>query len=395
MERDLSFKKLIKMFILNIWIMILGGCICAVGLISVSSISENYTLVKKVYLVYDMEKPEEEDLTVRKNNYFDAYQNLYRSNFSWTSDKFSEEEKERVSNVSVEVSSCMYTITVTLPDGDNLEEDKTIFDELIQESEIWMKEKFHDDSLSVEVLSDETSVSQNGTSTIVKGALGFIVGTVLVAILLFTIFVLDKKIRKSDDIKYYLGLDCLSVVSEKKGIDDIREYVMLSDGTIVGITGVEKHSSKTKIAQMLYDKLSAVGQKVLYLSIEPNEEPKLHSGALNLQDALGKGDNTAQVIYIKDWSQVEKLVYSCEFEKMLDSYRTQYDCVIVNIVSMDENSIAKKVCSMCDSNILVFAKDDVNGETASESVSQLAKLEVKLAGAVLSKIDAKRRIIRF
>lgn len=395
MERDLNFKKLIKMLVLNVWLMILGGCICAAGLIFFSSVSQNYTMVKKVYLVYDMKKPEDENLTVRKNNYFDAYQNLYRSNFTWTSDEFTEEEKDRIGDISVEVSSCMYTITVILPDGENLEDDKAIFDELVEESEIWMKEKFNDDSLFVEVLSDETVVSQNGTRSIVKAVLGFVVGAVLVAILLFVIFILDRKIRTVDDVNYYLEKECLSVVEKDRGISDLREYVLLSGAKVWGITGISKHLSKTKIAQDLFEKLRAVGKNVLYLAIEQCDEKANMVGAVDLNDALEKDLSNVQKIYLSDWSQVEQVVYSNEFENKLQVLGNQYDCVIVDVVALDENSISKKVCSMCDENLLVVADGEINGEYAANCVQQLSKLNVELAGIVLSKLDIRKRIVRF
>lgn len=395
MERDLNFKKLIKMLVLNMGLMILGGCICAAGLIFFSSVSQNYTMVKKVYLVYDMEKPAEEDLTVRKNNYFDAYQNLYRSKFSWTSDDFSEEEKSRFSHVSVEVSSCMYTLTVTLPDGDNLERDEASFDKLVQESELWMKEKFMDDSLSVEVLSEETIVNQIGTSTVVKAILGFIVGAILVAIALFIVFVTDRKIRTNDDVKYYMGIDCLSVIDGKNSIDNLREFVLLSDAQIWGITGIKQHPSKTMIAQTLFERLGAAGINTLYLSFEPYVDNNNITDEVELSKIVPEDLKDVQKIRISDCSQVEKLVYSNAFEEKLKMLGERYERIIVDAVALDENSISKKVCSLCDETLLVVADGEVNGEETADYVSQLSKLKVKVTGVVLSKINIKRKIIRF
>ena len=395
MERDLNFKKLVKMLIRNLSLMILGGIVCATGLVFFSTVSQDYKMVKKVYLVFDMQKPEEEDLTVRKNSYFDAYQNLYKSNLSWTSEELSQEEKSRVGSVSVEVANSMYTITVTLPDGDSLENDEMIFDKLIQESENWMKEKYRDDSLSVEILSEETIVSQSGDDKMIKAVLGFVVGAVLVAGVLFVIFVSDKKIRTIDDVNYYLNKDCLGIVEKNAGINDLRECILLSESTVWGITGVKTHTSKTKIAQTLSEKMSAVGKKVLYISMEPKNKKELFTRAVELDEILEKELSDVQKICVSDWSKIEQIVYSSQFERFMQLAKSKYDCVIVDVVSLKEDSISKKIISLCDDNILGLPIGELDGEDVVECVDQLSKLNIKMAGVALSKMDAKRRIVRF
>ena len=129
---------------------------------------------------------------------------------------FSEEEQERLSNMSVEVVSSCYTVTLNVPDDGKIENDEELFDRYIKASEMWMQEKFADESLNAEVVSEDTVAVGSGSGYMMKMILGFMIGAILSAFVLFIWFVMDKKIRTEEDVTYYTDLECLGSVKRRK-----------------------------------------------------------------------------------------------------------------------------------------------------------------------------------
>ena len=72
MERDLSFRRLFKMYILNIWVIILAGVIVAGAMGIVLKGKSEASVTQSVYLVYDLDTEQKETLETKKNVYFDA-----------------------------------------------------------------------------------------------------------------------------------------------------------------------------------------------------------------------------------------------------------------------------------------------------------------------------------
>ena len=216
MERELNLKRLIKMYVLNLWVIILSGALLA-GVVGVFfKSSGTYTLTKQVYLVYDLQEEGDKNAEVRKNTYFDAYKALLQGSSLKNNAMFSEEEQERLSNMSVEVVSSCYTVTLNVPDDGKIENDEELFDRYIKASEMWMQEKFADESLNAEVVSEDTVAVGSGSGYMMKMILGFMIGAILSAFVLFIWFVMDKKIRTEEDVTYYTDLECLGSVKRRK-----------------------------------------------------------------------------------------------------------------------------------------------------------------------------------
>lgn len=212
MERDLNFRRLFKMYFLNAWVVILIGIIVAIGAVSLLKETSEATITRTVYLVYDLESIEETDLEAKKNSYFDAYRALLTGNILAQSESFSDEEQAKLTGISVEVESSCYTITMQ---GENLgQTDGDILDKYINASEEWMREKYADDSIEAEIMQSSIA-TPSSRSMIVNAAIGFVVGIVLGILGLFIWFVADQKVRTEEDVAYYTGLKCLSVIKRR------------------------------------------------------------------------------------------------------------------------------------------------------------------------------------
>lgn len=214
MERDLNLKKLFKMYVLNSWVIILAGILVALGISAFIEGVNEVTFSKSVFLVYDLEGEESKMVEMKKNTYFDAYKGVLSGNVLNKSDVFSDEEKQKLQGISVAVESSCYTISMTVEDSGDRESDEKILEKYLDESEKWMQEQYKDSSIKVEVLK-ESMESNEGGNGVMKIALGFIVGAVLAVLGLFIWFVVDKKIRTEEDVKYYTGLECVTIVKRR------------------------------------------------------------------------------------------------------------------------------------------------------------------------------------
>lgn len=214
MERDLSLTKLVKMYLLNSWVIILVGMITAIGLTALKKENNEVTISNSAILVFDLEETEENNLTVKKTTYFDAYRSLLNGNILKESENFNENEKNRLNSINVSVEYSCYTITMRVPKDGNLENDQKILKKYISESEKWMQEHYCDDSISVDIVA-ENIVQEQDSDFIMLGAIGFVVGAVFVAMILFVWFVLDKKVRTEEDVVYYMDVECLGTLKRR------------------------------------------------------------------------------------------------------------------------------------------------------------------------------------
>lgn len=211
MERDLSFKRLFKMYILNIWVIILAGVIVSGAMAIVLKGKAEASVTQSVYLVYDLDAEQKETLETKRSVYFDAYKGLISGNVLLNSDEFSEEDKAILSGIKTEVESSCYTLTLSAQD---IKKDEELLNHYVKASEKWMQEKYKDNSISVETFKKISTSSEGGVS-IMKIALGFIAGAILAALGLFIWFVADKKIRTEEDVRYYTELECLTIVKRR------------------------------------------------------------------------------------------------------------------------------------------------------------------------------------
>ena len=216
MERDLNFKRLLKMYMRNLWLIILAGLVAAVGSRFFIKETNVNVLTKSVFLVYDLNDTPYGNLDGKKNAYFDAYKSLLNGNAVKQSEVFTEEETGRLASTSVVIESSCYTITLTVPNDGKIEQDQEILDKYIRETEKWMQEKYGDESIQVATLSESTTVGNVQSNKNMLMAIGFIVGAIIVAMCLFVWFVLDRKIRTEEDVVYYTGVECFGKIKRRK-----------------------------------------------------------------------------------------------------------------------------------------------------------------------------------
>lgn len=177
-------------------------------------------------------------------------------------------------------------------------------------------------------------------------------------------------------------------------IENLREIVLLSKDNVWGITSLSKKTGKTFVARQLVESLSKAGKKVVYLSFqkESGEETKnfLERELKNAENVTG----AVKSVVLKDAAHLEEIVYGEKFVQLVEEYGKNYDYVIMDMMSMEENSIAKKIASVCKNNFIVVSKDCEDGEEVGKMVRQLKTLNIRLAGVVLNEYHEKKKWLK-
>ncbi|GAB5615734.1 hypothetical protein JCM31739_05590 [Faecalimonas canis] len=177
-------------------------------------------------------------------------------------------------------------------------------------------------------------------------------------------------------------------------IENLREIVLLSEDKVWGITSLSKKTGKTFVARKLVESLSKAGKKVVYLSFkkESGEETKnfLEKELKNAESVSG----LVKSVVLKDMFHLEEIVYSEKFTQLVKEYQEDYDYIIMDMMSMEENSIAKRIASVCENNFIVVEKDCEDGAEVGKMVHQLKALNIRLAGVVLNEYHEKKKWLR-
>lgn len=186
--------------------------------------------------------------------------------------------------------------------------------------------------------------------------------------------------------------------SNNSDIENLREVILLSDAKVWGIVSEQKEVGKTYISQKIVACLRETGKKVLYLKVGDTEE-----SADSMEDEMRKITNNKarefekeknRVVVMSDLAQLEKNIYDKNFEKLLDSYKNNFDYVIVDMMSLEENSIAKKICRVCDNNLFVITKDAQDGMELQRVIRQLEDINVQIYGIVMNEYSKRKKWLK-
>ena len=79
---------------------------------------------------------------------------------------------------------------------------------------------------------------------------------------------------------------------------------------------------------------------------------------------------------------------------MIEQYKQEYNYIIIDMMSLEENSIAKRISFLCDNNFVVVSKDVEHGEEVGKAIQQLKNLDINLAGIVLNEYHEKKILLR-
>lgn len=181
------------------------------------------------------------------------------------------------------------------------------------------------------------------------------------------------------------------------GIENLRETVLLSDSKVWGIVSRKKGAGKTYIAKKLVEYLEKAGKKVLLLGFQGAEKEsvslekeieRISHGA----EESRKSDN--KKVFLTNCTQIDRVAYDENFEALIDLYKKDYDYIVMDIISLEESSVAKKLCSMCENNMFIISKNLENGPELHKAIQQLQDAGISISGIVINEYQKKRSFLR-
>lgn len=178
-------------------------------------------------------------------------------------------------------------------------------------------------------------------------------------------------------------------------IDNVRDTVMMSDAKVWGIMSEKKGTGKTFLTKLLCERLIELDKKVLCLTFGKVEADSLKEELSLLDKGEGEsGDTASKNVAMGDIEEIDKIIYSDRFEQLMQEYREKYDYVLVDMLSFEESTIAKKLGSLCEKNIFVVSQDVENGETVGKRIQSLKQAGVNVYGIVINEYRTKKILLR-
>lgn len=178
------------------------------------------------------------------------------------------------------------------------------------------------------------------------------------------------------------------------------------------ITGCEPGVGTTTIAINLATALAGAGWKTLL--IDADMRKRADDKRLNEQGKKGLSDflmqradlneiviptNIPNLRYVPSGSNdgnTISMVCSVKLQEMLDTYKRNYDYVIVDMPAMTAAIDASVMATQVDSTVLVTARGHASKSNIQSAVDQLDKVEANILGIIVNRVDRDeyKRVVR-
>jgi capsular exopolysaccharide synthesis family protein len=259
--------------------------------------------------------------------------------------------------------------------------------------------------------------SPNINRTLVMSLMtGFFLGIGLV----LGLDLLDQSLRTPEQVERFIGLDVLTVLPKhvdrvssigREALLALRTALMLAargEGChVVMVTSAVPGEGKTTVAVELAAVLAESGSRVLVIDADLRKS-RIHR-MIGVENTVGLtsvvlGENPLEEV-IHGSQQVPnldlitsgplppnppELFGKATFERLLARAREHYDWVVIDtppVASVTDPVVCSRLVDMV---LLIVEYGGVKRQTVREAVRQLARASVRIAGAVLNKVDMEQ-----
>lgn len=177
-------------------------------------------------------------------------------------------------------------------------------------------------------------------------------------------------------------------------IEKIREKILLSPGKVWGITSIKKQTGKTFLSKTLVEEMLKINKNVLYISIGKNDAVFYELGINSLDNEVTGNSKEIHWMYIDSDANTAEIIFNNKFEEWMEFWKQNYDLVIFDMEAVSESGVSKKICSLCDNNIVVLEKDREDGLAVKEAMKELQAMHINIAGVVLNSHKSKKSLLR-
>ncbi len=225
---------------------------------------------------------------------------------------------------------------------------------------------------------------------------------------------LNQLKEKNFDLKELFGseLNNQSLEVFKESIRSMRYEIEKSSGSSFLFTSTKEQEGKTFIIIMLAHALTLKGKKVLIIDTnfknnsltrifnEDSNQNKLTTrliGEANLEqefetkNASGTGqfklDNVDILGNRGGMSSPSEIFAGKEFKKLIEDFEHNYDYIFLEGPSLNKYADSKELTEYVDKVITVFSAEENITDADRKSISYLQKLNGKLMGAVLNRLE--------
>lgn len=176
-------------------------------------------------------------------------------------------------------------------------------------------------------------------------------------------------------------------------IKKIREKVLLSPGKAWGFTSLKKQTGKTFVAKELVEEMLKINKNVLYVSIGKNDAISYELEIRSLDEEMMENSKGIHWVCIES-DERAKIIFDKKFEVLFEMWKQNYDYVIFDTKAVNESGVSRKICSLCENNMIVLEKDREDGFVVREAIKELQGMDINIAGIVLNGHKNRRSLLR-
>ena len=279
-------------------------------------------------------------------------------------------------------------------------------------------------------------VEPNVTATMIKGFLG---GAALAAAVVILLYLLDDKIRTSDDVEKTTGLATFGVLAkqepEKKGnpepadgpdpgpgrawiqrnlsmdflgeesINTICSGILFTGRNMkrIAVTSHGENSGKTYVAMRIAHAMAKRGKKVLLVDADLRNsvmkgQYRIHnlnaglahllSGQCSLEEALYP--TNVPNLYLMPVGEIVKtplpLLASSDFEHLMDFIGQEFDLAVVDTPPIGAAIDAAEIAKCCDGSLLVLEYNKVTKAALRYLQKTMEQTKTPVIGCVINKV---------
>lgn len=176
-------------------------------------------------------------------------------------------------------------------------------------------------------------------------------------------------------------------------IKKIREKVLLSPGKAWGFTSLKKQTGKTLVTKELVEEMLRINKNVLYVSIGKNDAISYELEIRSLDEEMADNNKMIHWVCIES-DERAKIIFDKKFEALFEMWKQNYDYVIFDTKAVNESGVSRKICSLCENNMIVLEKDREDGFVVREAMKELQNMHINIAGIVLNNHKSRKSLLR-
>lgn len=176
-------------------------------------------------------------------------------------------------------------------------------------------------------------------------------------------------------------------------IKKIREKVLLSPGKAWGFTSLKKQTGKTFVTKELVEEMLKVNKNVLYVSVGKNEAISYDLEIRSLDEEVADNSKMIHWVCIES-DERAKIIFDKKFEALFEMWKQNYDYVIFDTKAVNESGVSRKICSLCENNMIVLEKDREDGLEVREAIKELHDMQINVVGVVLNGHKNRKSLLR-